>query len=452
MKRIHWFLVGIAICLIVGAGYGGSQVSSAGHPSPVITTGLVSSDFIHEDTSTMVGWSGTWSDLMDDVNVVSTNSTSTNPKVIDMHFKQTMPTLAVGVFGDHKNIKITVYNGTTAIVLLDNSADATVANFSTREFNGTVITRLLVEFYTADAISLTGVGLVNTMSNVAQIRGLDSTGTSRTAMVTEDGYLTISDSSNGLSIAAGDVTGHSFIHKFGTAPDWDKGEGEVTIWDGSEDGALWENMVYDYSATADIDSISSSDETNDVGITLEIQGLDTNYALVIQTATLHAVDARTEVTLTTSLRRVFRVKNTSATNLTGHVAVYPSTALTTGIPTDKSKIRAVVHPDNNQTEMAIYTVPAGYTAYVRSWYASTSGGSKDSNYIIRFRARELGGVFQLKHKASISDGASSYIHHKYVEPEVFTEKTDIELTVEIPDGTATAASVSGGFDIVLIEN
>lgn len=269
---------------------------------------------------------------------------------------------------------------------------------------------------------------------------------------TDSGNLKVANVEDGLSIAKGDVTGHSFVHKFGAAPDFDTSDGEVTVWDGASDGTAWENMGYVYSATADIDSISSSDQLNDVGITFEIQGLDTNLALVTQTATLDATDARTRVALSTSLLRVLRVKNTSSTDLTGTVVIYPNTALTAGVPTDKTKIRAAVLNGNNQTEMAVYTIPAGYTGYVRSWYASTSGANKSSNYIIKLKARPDGGVFQLKHRSSLSDTGTSYVQHTYVEPEVFAEKTDLEMTVEMTAGGGTGGAVSAGFDIVLVEN
>ena len=104
-----------------------------------------------------------------------------------------------------------------------------------------------------------------------------------------------------MSIAQGNVTGVSKVNKWGYAPDFDTGDNEVTVWDGAEDGATWELMRYVYSTTADIDSISSSDNTDDQDIVIE--GLDSNWELVTQTATLNG---QTRVALSTSLIRVFR--------------------------------------------------------------------------------------------------------------------------------------------------
>jgi len=261
------------------------------------------------------------------------------------------------------------------------------------------------------------------------------------------GRLLTTGAQDGLAIAAGDVSGTTFVHKFGNAPDFDTADNEVTIWGGAEDGTAWENMVYDYSSSADIDSISSSSGADTQEIT--IIGLDTNWDIVEQTATLNG---QTRAALGTSLIRVFRAYNSNSTDLAGHVVVYPNTALTAGIPTDKSKIRVVIDPDNQQTLMAIYSIPDGKTGYLRDWYGSIAGANKSSNYIIRLKVREFGKVFRTKHISALSDDGTSSYKHTFVEPEVFAAKTDIELTVQMTAAGGSVASVSGGFDIVLIDD
>ncbi len=269
-------------------------------------------------------------------------------------------------------------------------------------------------------------------------------GTFVNVLTTVDGNLTIADKSSGLAIAEGDVTGKSFIHKFGAAPDFDKGDGFVTVWDGAEEGTGWENMNIIYSTSAAIDSVSSTDngDTQDV----EVQGLDTNWDLIIQTVTL---TGQTRKALTTSLIRVFRIKNVGSTDFAGHVVVYENDTTSGGLPDDPTLIRAVVHADNNQTEMAVFTIPNGKTGYMRSWYASTAGAKKDSSHVIKLFARPFGQVFQLKHKSSIIESGTSYVQHEYIEPEKFAAKTDIEMQA---DTDQDAAAVSGGFDIVLVDD
>jgi hypothetical protein len=111
-----------------------------------------------------------------------------------------------------------------------------------------------------------------------------------------------------------------------------------------------------------------------------------------------------------------------------------------------------MQPGNNQTLMAVYTIPDGKTGYMRDWYASVAGANKTTNYIMELRARPTGKVFQLKHKSSLSDDGTSYIQHKYEEPEVFAARTDIEMRCQLTASGATAAAVSAGFDIVLVDD
>ena len=263
---------------------------------------------------------------------------------------------------------------------------------------------------------------------------------------TIDGALSVSEQASGLNIAAGQVTGRTFVHKFGAAPDISTAVGEATIWDGSETTGLAQ-YDYPYSTTADIDRISS-DNAGDAQ-NIEVQGLDTNLEVAVQTI---ALTGQTPVSLTTPLKRVFRVKNVSSTDLAGDVYCFVNTATSGGIPTDTTKARAQIHAENNQTEMAIYTCPADKMCYLESWYAATSGSSRDSNYIIRLYARPPGQVFQLKHRHAISDTASNSHQHFYSNPEVFAAGTDIEMTVEMTATGATGAAVSAGFEIVLIDN
>jgi len=265
---------------------------------------------------------------------------------------------------------------------------------------------------------------------------------------TKSGNLKTTDAESGLAIAKGDVIGTTFVHKFGNAKDFDTVDGEVTIWDGAEDGTAWELMNYVYSTTADIDSISSSNAL-DTQI-ISIQGLDPNWDLVNQTITLNG---QTRVALTTPLIRIFRAFNDNSTDLSGHVVVYVNTSLTAGVPTDKTKIRAIIDPTNQQTLMAIYTIPNGKTGYMRDWYMATSGGNKASNYVVRLVSRNEGKVFRTKHISSLSALSPIPYQHQYTEPEVFMGRTDIEMRVEsIASPNALENSISAGFDIVLIDN
>ena len=66
--------------------------------------------------------------------------------------------------------------------------------------------------------------------------------------------------------------------------------------------------------------------------------------------------------------------------------------------------------------------------------------------------REFGKIFRLVHSSSLNETGTSSYQHKYEEPEVFPEKTDIEMRCSVLAAGVTVASVSAGFDIVLVDN
>jgi len=264
----------------------------------------------------------------------------------------------------------------------------------------------------------------------------------------KSGNLQVTDAENGFAISKGEVVGTSYIHKFGKSFDFDTSDGEVTIWDGAEDADPWELMRYVYSTTADIDSISSS-STSDTNRIIVIIGQTLDGTEISQTVTLNG---QTRVALTTPLYRVYRAYNNNSTAIIGHAVIYVNTALTSGIPTDKTKIRAVIHPTYEQTEMAVYTIPKGYTGYLMNFYASIAGASKSSNYIINLNTRENGKIFRIRHSDAISDSGSSKIQHNYFAPEKLLERTDIEITAQTTVANITGSSISAGFEIILVAN
>ncbi len=423
------------------------SVVNVQHPFPTNGDSVYVKD-LNTDVSDNGDFTGSITDYFDSLLTVNTNSTSNNPKIIKLWFNRTVYASSIGFgcndlakgFGNSITVKLLGSGEAVRFTKTFSPSDPNsfVGEFGPKAFNGVII-----EFNTVNEVCLSNLTIAKSIETNSNLYGLDPDGNSQDVQVTEDGYLSTSDTSNGLAIAEGNVTGKSFIHKFGAANDFDVSDGFVTVWDGSQDGAAFEKMLYTYSTTADIDTLSSDNAAN-TQVT-EIQGLDANYEPVTQTATLNGTSA---VTLATPLIRIFRVKNTNSTDFVGNVFVSVAGTLTGGVPTAVN-LRAVVVGDNNQTEMALYTIPAGKTGYMRDWYASTAGAKRDASHVIKVIARPFGEVFQLKHKSAIVESGTSYIKHQYTEPEVFTEKTDIEIRMNTDQDIA---AVSAGFDIVLVDN
>jgi hypothetical protein len=421
----------------------------AQHPLSVSADSIYALD-LDLDNCDNGGFSRTVSNYFEDLKAVAIDASATNPKSIKLWFNRTIQTHTIGFGCDDltksfSNIKLSFLgSGEEVRYIWDGSADSTKRNSYLVDLPSLALNGVLIEFYTADEIGLSNIFIAKFNDVFAQLSATKDDDTVVAIGATGSGNLRVTDAESGLAIAKGDVVGHTFIHKFGRAPDFDTADGAVTIWDGAEDVGL-DEMQYTYSTTAIIDSLSSGDngDTQDI----EVQGLDANYTPVTQTIT---ITGQTRKALDTNLIRVNRLTNVGTTDVAGNVFCYENTTLSAGIPVDTTKVRAVLVDGNNQTEMAVYTVPAGYTGYLRQWFASSSGAKKTTNYLMRMRARPFGQVFQLKHSSAIAD-AAPYIH-TYIEPEAFTEKTDIEMTAQITANTVTEAAVSAGFDIVLVAN
>jgi len=254
----------------------------------------------------------------------------------------------------------------------------------------------------------------------------------------------------GLQIAKGEITGTTYVHKFGQAPDFDTADGEITVWDGADDGST-NAMVYTYSSTADIGLMSSSAAGD--GQTVEVQGLLDDGTLSTQTFTLNGT---TDVDLSatgTNFERVFRLKNTGATDFAGDVYLRTDgSAQTGGVPDTANTVRLKARNGNNQTLMAIYTIPTGKTGYMTGFYASTEGAKKTAIYDIRLYARPSGGVFQLKNAQDLSDEATSRFQHFYQVPQKFDAGTDLEMRAEIHTAAVTVAGIMAGFDLTLVDD
>lgn len=220
-----------------------------------------------------------------------------------------------------------------------------------------------------------------------------------------------------IAISAGNVAGYSHINKFGYS---DNIASLSTIWDGSN--------IYAYSTSAGAVTVTSS-STDDVGAVIEVQGLDASYHLVTQDIVLGATGA-------TNLIRVFRARlKTPASGETTNIGI-----ISVNIGGD---LRAKILAGKGQTLMAVYTVPAGKTAYLLNL---TTSVDKNVEVIYRLIAREIDdGGFQIKGQFGTF---GTPLDHNYPIPLVFTEKTDIEVQ-------ADAGNTSGGgatFDLILVDN
>ena len=227
-----------------------------------------------------------------------------------------------------------------------------------------------------------------------------------------------------LQVSRGLIDGHKRVFKFGY-------NGEIqnveeTIWD--------VGGLYAYPSSAVTMIATSSAGASDENVEVTIQGLDTNYAELSETVTLNASGT---ATTTGSFLRVYRAFVSGISASSGNITI-----------ANGGTTYAYLSIADQQTLMALWTVPAGYTAYL--FQIDTTAFTIQNNKVatIRMLTREVNGVFRTQNKFDLFAG--SY-HQEITCPQPIPEKTDIEFRA-IADSSNADLRVSSAFDIIYIEN
>ena len=117
-----------------------------------------------------------------------------------------------------------------------------------------------------------------------------------------------------------------------------------------------------------------------------------------------------------------------------------------------STVTAQIRAGDNQTLMAIYTIPNGYTGYMTQFGASinksgaTAGAMADIS-LYKADAENSPNARLVQHTAGIAVDGASLVDHRFHPNKVVAEKTDLILSV---DGvTDNNTDISGWFDIIL---
>lgn len=219
-----------------------------------------------------------------------------------------------------------------------------------------------------------------------------------------------------LQVSRNQITFHKSIYKFGYNPDINGTE--ETVW--SQGG------IYSYPTTAAqlyVSSSSGDDANGGTGAnSVKIIGLDADYNEVEEDITL---TGQTQKITQTSWIRVYRMYITLAGSGGGAAGtIYlANSGASAGVPT--GTVYASILLGAGQTEMAVYTVPAGYTLYLDD-INFTSAVSQANSYLqVRFLQRDFGtNVFREQTRIVLQ--SNTYIF-KFEYPLRIPEKTDLEV-------------------------
>ena len=246
-----------------------------------------------------------------------------------------------------------------------------------------------------------------------------------------------------LEVAKGTVLGHSAIYKFGRNEEIDTGSDPEDIW---TYGGL-----YTYNDTPSIQYISSSNAL-DVGMEITVVGLDADYKEQSVTVLLNG-QAQTQIGTGELFVRVFRAYNSGPIEFAGNVLIYDDTvaSVTLGVPSPSTSVKAEIRANDQQTYMAIYTVPAGKTAYFMQHSSDIiKTNSSAQNALLDIRIREFGSVFRSRQLDGLTTDGSSAFNFVFTMPERIPEKSDIRMQVRTV--TTNDMGVSSTFVLMLIDN
>ena len=227
-----------------------------------------------------------------------------------------------------------------------------------------------------------------------------------------------------LQVSRGLIPGHKRVFKFGFNSDID---------DSIED--IWDvGGVYAYQSSAVTMTATSDAGATDNDVEVTIQGLDASYNELSETVTLTGAGT---ATTTGTFLRTFRAFVSGSQEPTDNINV-----------TNSGTTYARITSGENQTLMALWTVPAGYTAYLFQTDITAFTEQNNKFATIQIQTRELNGVFRTRDKFAIVENSHK---QEYVAPIPILEKTDIRVRA-IASSSSANLEVSAGLDIVYIEN
>ena len=225
--------------------------------------------------------------------------------------------------------------------------------------------------------------------------------------------------------------------KFGLNPN--AGTSSATIWYTGQDEA---NETYVADNVNSIDTVSSNNAGDTEVITIEGHTMSGgNRTFAVQQATLNG---QNKVTLTTPLNRCTRLYHSglSSTDLVGEIYIYEDTSLTSGKPTDTSKIHLTVQAGKNQSEKASTSLSSTDYWIVTGMRGSILEKASTAYAEIQLQIRNVGGVFRDAEDIQASNSSSGVL--TFVPYLIIPTNSDVRLVaVADSNGRAVTGSLQG---------
>ena len=226
-----------------------------------------------------------------------------------------------------------------------------------------------------------------------------------------------------LQISRGQISWHNRLLKFGYNSVVN--DTEETVWEAGG--------IYVYPSSAITLTATSSAGATDSAVAIRVSGLDANYNEISDNIVLSGAGT---ATTTKPFLRVNRAFVTGSKGLTGVVSF-----------ANGGTTYATLNSDN-QTLMALWTVPAGYTGYIVQTDVTVLTETNNKFGTIRLVTRLPGSVFRTQDMFSAQN---SNVTRTYSLPLPIPEKTDIEFRA-IGSSANAALHVSATLELIYIKN
>lgn len=231
-----------------------------------------------------------------------------------------------------------------------------------------------------------------------------------------------------LQVARGQVDGHTGIEIFGYS----------AAIGASAQGPMWEGQtqsggLYTPPSSAAPLVLASSSASDTTALSVRIEGCGADFVTLTETI---ALNGTTNVTTTNSFLRINGMYVTNGTNVGNITAKISSTTY------------AQINAGVGQTQMSIYTVPAGYTFYLSYTQYDAAIGFTSSAYMTgqEYNKDNTTGQITVTHQTVFVQKQET----PFTAPIPHPEKMDIQFCVKASaGGPLTCSMYAGG---ILIKN
>lgn len=350
----------------------------------------------------------------------------------------------VGQFTDHADVLVTCKSDVAGTLYIDLSIDGG-SNYDTSL--AFVVDAGGGEFHTVVKGPRTcRVRYINGASAQGYFRLMTAFGTFRqpnsamNSAASQDADAAIVKALDGYLLVKQDLfAGYSMDTKFGRNADVDAAE---DIW---ASGGDYTGFPTGSAETIDVVSTSTSDAAAGTGVrTVRLYGLDANFDAQTEDVTLNGTTA---VTTVATWKRMNRIK--ALTVGSAGLAVGVITAAHT---TTTANVFGTIQIGQAQTKIACYTVPAGYTMYLKRFAAygarSTGTGLADISFQVRDYSASDDTPFRVVRDYTIGNGVA--VNTTYIGGLVIDEKSDVKVRAD--SVSAANLDIAAEFEYVLVKN